>query len=117
MKPKSAIYKEQQDQLKDELINDILHLDEKNYIILYELDNDKELQHKILSMIPRIQAFFSMSSTTAISYPDKIKRPYWSIIKHLTKDNYNIFSKEYIMKIDSKNIRTKKYTFVKIHIK
>ena len=117
MKPKSVIYKEQQDQLKDELIKDILHLDEKNYIILYELDNDKELQDKILSMIPRIQAFFSMSSTTAISYPDKIKRPYWSIIKHLIKDRYNIFSSEYIMKIDSTNIRTKKYTFVNIDIK
>ena len=68
-------------------------------------------------MIPRIQAYFSMSSTTAITYPDKIKRPYWSIIKHLIKDRYNIFSSEYNLKIDSTNIRTKKYTFVNIDTK
>jgi hypothetical protein len=117
MKPKSAIFKEQQNEIKDELINNILNLPEKNYIILYELDRDKNLQDKILNIIPRIQIYFSLSSTTAITYPEKIKRPYWSIIKHLIKDRYNIFSSEYIMKIESTNIRTKKYTFVKIDIK
>ena len=57
-------------------------------------------------MIPRIQAYFSMSSTTAITYPDKIKRPYWSIIKHLIKDQYNIFSSEYTMNVGALNVYT-----------
>jgi len=112
MRLKSGIYQEQQKQIREELIN-ILKLNQTNYIILHELDEDKELQEQIIGLIPQIQTYFSMSTTTAISYPEKIKRPYLSIIRHLLKDQYNILITDYTIKAEPKNIRTKKYYFIK----
>ncbi len=112
MRLKSGIYQEQQKQIREELIN-ILKLNQTNYIILHELDEDKELQEQIIGLIPQIQTYFSMSTTTSISYPEKIKRPYLSIIRHLLKDQYNILITDYTIKAEPKNIRTKKYYFIK----
>jgi len=112
MRLKSGIYQEQQKQIKDELI-DTLKLNENNYIILHDLDENKELQEQIVGMIPKIQTYFSMSTTTAISYPEKIKRPYLSIIRHLLKDQYDILITDYTIKSEPKNIRTKRYYFIK----
>ena len=53
MRLKSGIYQEQQKQIKNELI-DILKLNENNYIILHELDENKELQEQIVDLIPKI---------------------------------------------------------------
>lgn len=112
MRLKSSIYQEQQKQIKEELIN-ILKLNENNSIILHELDQDKGLQEQIVALIPQIQTYFSMSTTTSISYPEKIKRPYLSIIRHLLKDQYDILITDYTIKTEPKNIRTKRYYFVK----
>ena len=51
MKLKSILYKKEQDELIDKIIN-ILELDNENSIILYNLDNDKTKQDKILELIP-----------------------------------------------------------------
>ena len=51
MKLKSILYKKEQDELVDKIIN-ILELDNENSIILYNLDNDKQKQEKILGLIP-----------------------------------------------------------------
>ena len=45
MKLKSILYKKEQDELVDKIIN-ILELDNENSIILYNLDNDKQKQEK-----------------------------------------------------------------------
>lgn len=47
MKLKSILYKKKQDELVDKIIN-ILELDDENSIILFNLDNDKTKQDKIL---------------------------------------------------------------------
>jgi hypothetical protein len=112
MRLKTELYAEEQKQIREELIN-ILKLNQTKYIILHELDEDKELQEQIIGLIPRIQTYFSMSTTTAISYPEKIKRPYLSITRHLLKDQYNILITDYTIKAEPKNIRTKKYYFIK----
>jgi hypothetical protein len=111
MRLKTELYPEQQKQIREELM-DLLNLKETNCLILYELDQDKELQEKIMDFLPRIHNYFSMSTITAISYPDKIKRPYVSIIRHLLKNEYQILSTEYTIKAKPKNIRTKRYYFV-----
>ena len=46
MKLKSLLYKQEQDELVNKIIN-ILELDNDNSIILYNLDNDKNKQDKI----------------------------------------------------------------------
>ena len=55
MKLKSILYKKEQDELVDKIIN-ILELDDENSIILFNLDNDKIKQNKILELIPKIKS-------------------------------------------------------------
>jgi hypothetical protein len=54
-----------------------------------------------------------MSKITAISTPERIKRPYISIIRHILKRDYDILSAEHTLRIDEKTIRTKRYVFIK----
>ena len=44
-----------------------------------------------MNFLPKIHTYFSMSTITAISCPEKIKRPYLSIIRQLTKSKYKFF--------------------------
>ena len=111
MRLKNDLYNDEQIKIKKELI-DILELNNKNCFILYQIDNDEELKYKIMNLLPKIRTFFSMSKITAISTPERIKRPYISIIRHLLKNEYDILSKEYSLKIDDKIIRTKRYVFI-----
>lgn len=111
MKLKSILYKKEQDDLVDKIIN-ILELDNENSIILYNLDNDKNKQDKILKLIPEIRKFYSFSTIIGASEPTKAKRPYLSIIRQLTKRKYKMNSYDYNIKKEDKGyIRTKKYFF------
>jgi len=111
MKLKSILYKKEQDDLVDKIIN-ILNFDDKNSIILYNLDNDKTKQDKILELIPEIRKYYSFSTIIGASEPKKAKRPYLSIIRQLTKSKYKLNSYDYRIKQDGKeDIRTKKYIF------
>jgi hypothetical protein len=51
MRLKSELYKKEQEEICDKII-EILDLPETNTITLYELDNDKEKQEKIIELIP-----------------------------------------------------------------
>jgi hypothetical protein len=66
MKLKSILYKKEQDKLVDKIIN-ILELDNENSIILYDLDNDKIKQDKILELILEIRKYYSFSTIIAVS--------------------------------------------------
>jgi len=111
MKHKSILYKKEQNKLIDKIIN-ILELDNENSIILYNLDNDKTKQYKILELIPEIRKYYSFSTIIGASEPTKAKRPYLSIIRQLTKSKYKLNSYDYRIKQDDKiDIRTKKYVF------
>ena len=111
MKLKSLLYKQEQDELVNKIIN-ILELDNYNSIILYNLDNDQNKKNKILELIPEIRKYYSFSTIIGASEPDKAKRPYLSIIKQITKSKYKINSYDYrIKQEDKEDIRTKKYIF------
>jgi hypothetical protein len=111
MKLKSILYKKEQEKLVNKIIN-ILELDNTNSIILYDLDNDKNKQNKILELIPEIRKYYSFSTIIGASEPNKAKRPYLSIIRQLTKSKYKLNSYDYRIKQDGKeDIRTKKYFF------
>ena len=51
MKLISKLNKKEQEEITDKIIN-ILELDNENSLILYNLDNDKIKQDKILELIP-----------------------------------------------------------------
>jgi len=79
-----------------------------NSIILFNLDNDKIKQDKILELIPEIRKYYSFSTIIGTSEPTNAKRSYLSIIRQLTKSKYKLNSYDYRIKQD---IRTKKYVF------
>ena len=112
MRLKNELYDDEQSKIKKELI-DILELNNKNGFILYQIDHDEELKSKIMGLLPKIRTFYSMSKITAISTPERIKRPYISIIRHVLKKDYDILSAEHTLRIDEKIIRTKRYVFIK----
>jgi hypothetical protein len=111
MKLKRILYKKEQAELVDKIVN-ILELDNDNSIILYNLDNDKAKQQKILDLIPDIRKYYSFTTIIGASEPAKAKRPYLSIIRQLTKSKYKLNSYDYRIKQENKeDIRTKKYIF------
>jgi hypothetical protein len=110
MRLKSELYKKEQEKICDKII-EILELSENNTITLYELDNDKEKQEKIIELIPYIRKYFSFNNMKAVGEPRRIKRPWLSIIKQIIKLKYTISKKDYRIKVDDKIIRSINYSF------
>ena len=110
MRLKSELYHQQQEDIRNRLVT-ILDLENNNSMVLYELDNNVELQNKIMELIPEIRTFFSFNDMVGVSEPHKTKRPYFCIIKYLLKPIYKITNKEFYWIKESKRIRTVKYYF------
>jgi hypothetical protein len=91
MRLKSELYKKEQEEICDKII-DILDLDDKSSFVLYDLDNNKDKQKKLLALIPEIRKYFSFSGMSGVSEPNKVKRPYMSIIRNICKLKYNIIT-------------------------
>ena len=112
MRLKSELYKKEQEEIVDKIIS-ILDLENKSEYTLYELDKNKEIQKKIMELIPEIRKYYSFNGIKAVGEPEKIKRPWLSIIKHLIKQKYNMISLDYHFTEKSKHIRTQMYNFTK----
>ena len=115
MRLKSELYKKEQEEIVDKIIF-ILDLENNNIINLCDLDNEYDKQKQIMELIPEIRKYYSFNGIKAVGEPSKIKRPWLSIIKHLTKEKYNLESKEYRFfgEKENKYLRTQKYIFHKI---
>ena len=110
MRLKSELYKQEQEDIVNRIIS-ILDLEHKNTYTLYELDQNKEIQQKIMELIPEIRKWYSFNGIKVVGDPEKIKRPYLSIIKHLLKSKYTIESLDYHFTENGKHIRTQLYKF------
>ena len=106
----NGIYKKEQEEVIGKIIS-ILDLTNKNTYTLYELDKNAEIQNKIMELIPEIRKWFSFNGIKAVGEPNKIKRPWLSIIKQLLKSKYNIESKDFQFTENGKYIRTHIYSF------
>jgi hypothetical protein len=115
MRLKCELYKKEQEEVIEKIIS-ILDLQNKKTYTLYELDKNEEIQHKIMELIPEIRKWFSFNSLKAIGEPSRIKRPWLSIIKQLTKTKYNIESKDFQFTENGKYIRTHIYKFTPLDI-
>jgi hypothetical protein len=113
MRLKSELYAKEQEEIVNKIVR-ILDLNNKKIYTLYELDNNTEIQEKIMALIPEIRKYYSFNGIKAVGDPEKIKRPYLSIIKHLLKSKYNITIKDVRFTIDKIQIKTQQYTFDKI---
>ena len=110
MRLKSELYKKEQEEIVDKIIS-ILDLENNNIINLCDLDNEYDKQKKIMELIPEIRKYYSFNGIKAVGEPNKIKRPWLSIIKHLIKKKYNIISLDHHFTENGKHIRTQKYFF------
>ena len=115
MRLKSELYKKEQEEIVDKIVK-ILDLENNNIINLCDLDEDNDKQKKIMELIPEIRKYYSFNGIKAVGEPNKIKRPWLSIIKHLTKEKYKLESKEYRFfdEKENKYLRTQKYIFTKL---
>jgi hypothetical protein len=107
MRLKSELYKKEQLELCDKIIK-ILNLSD-NTFVLYEMDNNKTKQDEIIKLIPDLRTYFSFNNIKGIGTPEKLNRPWLSIIKHVCKLKYKITSQDKQKKYNDKSIRTKKY--------
>ena len=110
MRLKSELYKKEQEDIVDKIVK-ILDLENKTEYTLYELDKNEEIQKQIMELIPEIRKYYAFNNMKAVGEPNKIKRPWLSIIKHLIKKKYNIISLDYHFTENGKHIRTQKYFF------
>jgi len=110
MRLKSELYKKEQNEILEKIIT-IMNLDDENSITLHELDTNKEKQQLILDLIPTIRKYFSYKNVAGIATPTQCKRPYYSIIKFITKPKYNIYNSDSRIMVDGVKIRTTKYIF------
>jgi len=113
MRTKKEVYKKEQDEIIHKIIS-IVGIEDNTQITLYELDNDIKKQKEIMDLIPDIRKYFSFNNLKAVGEPKRIKRPWLSIIKQLTKKYYTLHKKDYRIYQDNKGIiRTILYTFSK----
>jgi hypothetical protein len=112
---KTELYNNEQDIIISKIIN-ILNIKNNNSITLYELDNNIDLQNKILELVTDIKKYFKGSVIKSLCYPDKVKRVYLSILKFILKHKYSIFTNDVTIIINNSKIRTQKYTFIKNEI-
>lgn len=113
MRNKSDLYKSEQIKISNKII-EILELDENEQIILYHLDHDKIKTDRIMALIPDIRKYFSFSSIAGVEYPDKFKRPWMSIIRHITKLTHSMTRKNKHLYINGDDITTQLYTFIRL---
>ena len=110
MRLKSELYKKEQLELCDKIIK-ILDLSDDNTFILYEMDNDSTKQTEIMKLLPDLRKYFSYRMIRGIGEPEKMNRPWLSIIRHVCKLKYTITSRDKQKKYNNKSIRTKEYLF------
>jgi len=112
MRLKNELYKNEQIDIMNKIIN-ILQLDENNSITLYELDNAIIKQEKILNLLPEIKKYFKCNCVKSLLSPEKVKRVYLSLIRYITKLEYNMISTQFLIYKDKNVVRTMKYIFIK----
>lgn len=110
MRLKSELYKKEQEEIVDKIVK-ILDLENRTEYTLYELDKNEEIQKQIMELIPEIRKYYSFNGIKAVGEPNKIKRPWLSIVKHLIIKKYNMVSLDYHFTEDGNHIRTQKYCF------
>jgi len=113
MRLKSELYKKEQEDIVNRIIG-ILDLEHKNTYTLYELDQNKEIQQKIMELIPEIRKWYSFNGIKVVGDPEKIKRPYLSIVKHLLKSKYTITTNKVKFYKEKQLIQTMEYLFTTI---
>ena len=114
---KNVQFREQQRSIIRDL-ESILDLQPFSQHILHELDQNKDVQEKIVNLIPRIREAYNCNNIKAVTDTERLKRPWLSIMKTILKPKYQIVTTDHHIKQEPKDgvkvkpIHTKIYTFV-----
>ena len=112
MRNKHELYARQQHELIEKMMA-ILQLNENMQITLHKLDHDQDKKERIMNLIPQIRTWFAFGHIPGAFDPDKVKRPWLSLIKRIVGREYEIISEDHRIYDFEPAIRTKKYTFSK----
>jgi len=109
----SEKYKNEREEICNKIL-EILKLNNNTFLLHY-LDNNIEIQNKIIELKPEIQKVFECSTISSFKPNFSCKRPYLNIIRGiLRKQNYIFTGKDVIIKQeDGTYIRTMKYTILR----
>ena len=88
MRLTSELYATEQKQLCDKVI-EILALDEQGSCWLPDLDADKDLQIKLLALIPDIRRYFAYKAIPGADNPADTKWAWLSVARGVTKPYYD----------------------------
>ncbi len=67
-----------------------------------------------MELIPKVRTFFRYGKWDSLKCPEQSKRPWWSLVKFLTRDHYQILICDHrIVRQGQPTIRTKRYVFLK----
>lgn len=66
----------------------------------------------VIELIPDIRKYFSFNSIKAVGEPHRIKRPWLSIIKQITKLKYTISANDHRIKMGNKVVRSISYNII-----
>jgi 5'-deoxynucleotidase YfbR-like HD superfamily hydrolase len=108
---KKEIYQNEREQIFIEMKNIIGLNKDVNLIYLYDLEQNKEAEEKILSLVDKIKKCYEYSKWGFFTGKSKgINVSYVLLIKHLLREhNYDLKSSSATLTIDSKKINTRLY--------
>lgn len=120
MRNKNSVFHTEQSAIVIQL-SDLLDLQNKPVHILYDMDQNNTLKDNIMSLSTDIRKYYNCNNLKAVTEPQRIKRPWLSIIKNILKPYYDIRVEDYHFTDKtngngngSRYIHTQKYTFKKI---
>ena len=97
-----------QDELIEHIRNTIFGT--KNVCVLHDIDQNAEVQKKIMELIPDLRNNFLIHNIPGVQRPESLKRPWLSIMKTFLKYRYHIVSENYVWKKpDGSVVATKRY--------
>ena len=99
-------YKEEQETTINKLIK-ILELDKNKTFILYEVENNSNKIKQINELSEEVKKYFPCNLISGAKQPEKVSRPWLSIMKYLLKRKYKLVSSDHRIKEDDKIIRTR----------
>ena len=110
---KNIKYLEQQERVLNTLLQ-LLNINGNYTFLLTDLDENPDLQRKILDLGPEIRRFYPSSGCSGINGRTQCKRPYLSIIRYLLKyHGKELYSNDHAIPIDNRQYKkTKKYRIV-----
>jgi hypothetical protein len=111
---KAERYTEEREELIKDL-NNLTGINEKNHMILYELNNNEKLKEKIRELVPLIKKYYRTCSWGYFSNDEKkVKGNEIGLLKTIYKnEGYNILTKRKLCEYDGKKKLQTELYFIK----